>query len=508
MKTETGISKNEVIAQLAKSPHGALSEYLPVGLKAAQEEPEFFAHLIAWNEKKGQIRDSKVALPIVSLSCGSFPDDFVSNSLGHLALLSPRDLLRGLRFAMAIKTPGRMKGLKRLVQRYLRAREANWGWFEKTAIQHRASLRELYALTHTPRSAMVGAILFGGEGSKRSGKPFVKESYPRGSVFEILAHLKDMSPAEAAGTILERRIPFLIAMGALGAKAKEPDLVLALISRMSPTELVTNTKLLERLGVKTDPALRAAFEAGLVKAAGSRKATLKTTAAADTFAEDDPLREKLRALQEKQIATVKREAALDGNWLVLGDKSGSMQASIEASRHIAATLAKLANGKVSLIFFDTAPRYIDATGKDYDKLLALTKYVEAGGGTSIGCGLLCAIEKNVEIDGIAVVSDGGENSAPYFAPLYKAYCQSTGKNIPVYFYKIQGRDRDSFSPAMKLADVDAQMFDLTSGVDYYSLPNLAQTMRVQRYGLIEEIMDTPLLELEAILPAARERAVV
>ncbi len=489
MKTETGLTKNAIISELTKSPHGNLSEYVPVGLRAAAQESEFFAHLICWNEKKGQIRDSKVALPVVSLSCPEFPEDFVSNSLAHLALLSPRDFVRGLRFAMTIKVPGRMKTLKGVAERYLRAREANWAWFEKTAIQHRRTLKELYALTHTKPSTMADGILFKGE-------------RPRGSIFEAVANLKNMSAAEAAGTIMEKRIPFLIAMGALGAKAKEPDLVLALIGRMTSTELVSNTKMLERLGIKSDPALRAAFEAGLVKATKSKKVTLKTTRAAESLEEDDPLREKLRALQEKQIATVKREAALEGNWLVLGDKSGSMQVSIEASRHIAATLAKLANGAVSLIFFDTAPRYIDATGKDYDKLLALTKHVAADGGTSIGCGLLCAVEKKLDIDGIAIVSDGGENSSPMFAPVYKAYCQSVGKSVPVYFYKLRGSEADKFTSAMKSADIDIQTFDLTGGVDYYSLPNIAQTMRVQRYGLVEEIMETPLLDLEAILPAA------
>jgi len=33
-------------------------------------------------------------------------------------------------------------------------------------------------------------------------------------------------------------------------------------------------------------------------------------------------------------------------------------------------------------------------------------------------------------------------------------------------------------------------------VDFYSLPNLVQTMRTNRYSLIEEIMETPLLTLE------------
>ena len=43
-------------------------------------------------------------------------------------------------------------------------------------------------------------------------------------------------------------------------------------------------------------------------------------------------------------------------------------------------------------------------------------------------------------------------------------------------------------------------FDLRrTGVDYYSLPNLVQTMRSNRYSLIDEIMQVPLLTLAEVL---------
>jgi hypothetical protein len=332
---------------------------------------------------------------------------------------------------------------------------------------------------------MADAILFKGE-------------RPRGSVFEAVANLKSMSNSEAAGTIMERRIPFLIAMGALGPKAKEPDLVMALIERMSPTELVTNSKMLERLGVKTVPALRAAYEQAIGRAASSKKATLKTTRAAEAM-DDEGISDKLRDLQEKQIKAL---GGVDGNWLVLGDKSGSMQIAIEASRQVAATLAKMVKGEVHLVFFDDTPRYINATGKTYEQLLAETRHVSAGGATSMGAGLMSIVEKKIDVDGIAVVSDGGENTAPAFAHVYAAYAQAMSKQVPVYLYKVRGSDGDSFSGNLKRADIDCQVFDLTGGVDYYSLPNMVQTMRTQRYSLVDEIMETPLLKLEDVLPNA------
>jgi len=481
---ETGVTKNQIISELSKSPHGKLEEYIPLGTKAAQQEPEFLAHLIAWNQIKGQIRDSKIALPVISLSAPQH-EDFVSNALAHVAMLDPRNLLRAIRFAKQLKV--KSQAFRRLAIGYLRSREENWTKWERMAIQHRRSLKELYALGHIKPSPMADAILFKGQ-------------RPKGSVFEAVANLKSMSNSEAAGTIMERRIPFLIAMGALGAKAKEPDLVLALIERMSPTELVTNSKMLERLGIKTVPALRAAYEQALTKAAGSKKATLKTTRAAEAM-DDEGISDKLRDLQEKQIKAL---GGVDGNWLVLGDKSGSMSQAIELSRHVAATLAKMVKGQVHLIFFDTVPRYIEATGKTYEEIVAATKHVTAGGGTSIGCGLLALAEKKIEVDGIAVVSDGGENQPPVFAHVYAAYCQAIGKQVPVYLYRTAG-DADAFSSNMQRAGIDLQKFDLTGGVDYYSVVNLVQTMRTQRYSLVDEIMEQPLLRLEEVFNATEKK---
>lgn len=483
MIVEKGLTKNRIVSELSRSPHGKLEEYLPIGKQAAAEQPEFFSHLIAWNNLKGQIRDSKVALPVISLSVSEFNDDeFVGNSLAHLAMLDPRNFVRAIRFAMQVKTPGRARSLRRLIADYLHYREQNWALWEKTAIQHRRTLKELYALAHVKPSTMADAILFKGE-------------RPKGTTFEAIAQLKNMSAQEAAGTIMERRIPFLIAMGALGAKAKEADLVLALIGRMSPTELVTNSKMLERLCVKTVPALRAAYEEALGKAAKSKKATLKTTQAAEAI-EDDTLKAKLQSLQEKQLAAL---GGVDGNWLVLGDKSGSMKVAIEAARHVAATLAKMVKGQVHLVFFDVSPRYIDATGKSYEDLLALTKRVTADGGTSVGCGLQYCIDAGYEIDGIAIVSDGGENTPPMFPLVYQQYAKKFDKLPTVYFYRTVG-DTNALSRSLNAAGIDCQDFDLTGGVDYYSLPNLVATMRVNRYSLIDEIMAVPLVKLEAVLP--------
>lgn len=492
---ESGLTKNKILSELAKSPHGKLSEYVPIGTQATRQEPEFMAHLIAWNRVKGSIRDSQVSLPIVSLAVPEFPAEFVDNSLAHLALLGPRELLKALRFVLELKLPGRMRVIRRLVEGYLHEKEVNFPQWDRMAIQHRGTLRELYALAHAkPANERVNIVLYGRTFDKRKMPP------PYGSIFEVVSKLKDMSSVEAAGAVIKWKIPFLIAMGALGKKAQEPDLVLALIDRMSPTELITNVKMLEKLGVKTNPALRGAFEKAMEKASKSKANVLKTTVAAEAV-EDEGLKEKLRGMQERQIQAL---GGIEGSWLVLADRSGSMAQTLEIARQVAGTLAKMVkNGKVWLVFFDTSPQTIDVTGLPLDVIKKATEHIRAGGGTSIGCGLQRMLDEGQEVDGIAVISDAQENNVPYFADVYTRYSEKFGKTVPVYLYRTKTTspyyaDID-FADSMKRHGHDLQEFDMKGVVDYYSLPNLVNTMRVSRYSLVDEIMATKLLRLSDVL---------
>ena len=488
---ETGVTKQSLIANLSRSSHGALKEYVPLAKVGFQQEPEFTSKLLAWDRTHGQIRDSKVALPIIGLSVLT-DEELVDNALAHIALLGPRELARAYRFALEIRLPGKMRQLRRLVESYLHQKEEDKGW-DHLAIQHRGTLKELYALTSTkPAKERTNIVLYGRTYDK------VKAPLPKGSVFEVVANLKSMSPTEAAGSIMRYRIPFLIAMGALGEKAKEPDLVLALIGAMSSSELVNNTKMLEKLGLKTNPALRGAFDNALAKAATSKKNTLKTTQAVEAV-EDEGLKEKLRGLQEKQIKTV---GGPEGSWLVLADKSGSMAHAIELARHVSATLAKFVQGKVYLVFFDINPLTVDVTGLSLDQIQKATRHIGAGGGTSIGVGLNRMLQEKIEVDGIAIVSDGGENQSPFFADVYKKYVDHFQKDVPVYFYDVHGHN--GWKERINAAGIEMQTFDVAGSTDYYSIVNTVATLRASRYSLVDEIMATPLLSLSDVLKNSGE----
>ncbi len=483
---ETGLPKTRVIAELTRSPHGKLEEYLPVSGVAVQQDPEFFAHLIAYNQAKGEVKDARVALPAIGFAL-SPEGDLRENAAAHLAMLDPRLFLRAMEWATNLKSADvRKVGLKiaqRLVSRYLADKEADRGQWNRVALQHRKSMKRLYSLFHVKPAAFANAILFQNEA-------------PAGTVFHAVRNLGNMTAVEAAGVIIKYNIPFLVAQGALKEKLKSTDVVMALIGQMSATELVTNAKLLAKLGVKEQPALRAALEEALAKAGAStkRRATFKTSVAA-AHVGDAALTKKLLALQEKQLERV----SIDGDWLVLGDKSGSMQRAIDAACEIAATLARSVKGQVHLVFFDTTPRHVDATGKTLDDLRTAVKHMAAQGNTSIGCGLLWALDKKIKVDGIAVISDGGENQEPLFAPVYQKYAAAFESVPPVYFYMLKGSCRDVFRHNCQQMHVDVQTFDLTAGLDHYALTNLVQTMRASRYGMIEDINAMPLKTLDDVL---------
>jgi len=345
----------------------------------------------------------------------------------------------------------------------------------RVALQHKASMKELYALLHIKPGSIAQDVLFD---RKKVG------------VFKDVANLSSMNPTEIAETILNRKIPFLVVSGALGKKMKDPLVVQALITSMSATELVTNSKMLERLGVKTNPALRAVYEEGL-KNVQTSKSLLKTTRAAEVIG--GSLGEKLKGVQEKQLDL----KGVEGNWLILADKSGSMMTAISIARQISALLSRVSKGNTYLIFYDTVPMFYDVTDMEYDKIQEITGRIIANGGTAPGCALRYAFEKKLQADGIVLISDMNENGPPPFVTAYREYTSYIGKELPVYVYQLRG-DPPNLLQNLQTSKIEINVFQVLAEADYHSIPNMIQTMRTNRYSLIEEIMETPFLRLEDV----------
>jgi len=493
---EAGITRPKIIGELNKSVHGKLEEYVPVITEACQYDPEFVARLIAWDFTNGQIKDSKVALPVISLGYPGFHAELLDNSLAHLAMQPPRELLKALQFSIKNRTKAsKQKALESMIHRYLAAKESIPAKWHRLAARHRRSLKTLYALTHYKAPEWVGDILFKGK-------------YAPGSIFHDIKNLHRLPEAQAAAVIEKWHLSPLVVSGAMaGSLAKQDSSAItnAVMNQMSDTEVVTKAKSLERRGVAKDQALKETFRKKVAKATKSGKATLKTGVAADEV-EDESMKTMLKELQERQIQSQKDAGrGIDGNWLVISDRSASQEVSIELGVHIAAIIAKFVTGRVWLVFCNTEAIPYEVTGMSLEDIKGKTKFIIANGGTSYGVGLEWALSKGLDLDGVAIVGDGAENSVPIFANSLGNYKAKFGKQLPTYIYKTaQSGKYLNDSPlqfSRHMASIPYTEHDLTHGnVDYYSLPNLVQSMNANSFGVVEKVMACPLLQLDTVLP--------
>ncbi len=498
--TETALyDRRSTIATLAKIGHGDLALYERDCLVAAMVDPEMFAHLTAWNQIHGKVRDSKVAYPILALRGTPRVDHnaFAENAVAHLMLLGPRELVRAYHFnkklsGEAKRIPGgRRRLLERALKQYLVVRENKPRWWDQAVVSHRAAMRELYAITHRQPNDRAQGILFGEKPSDIRVKAG-PHKYPRGSVFEAIAGLKTLLPADAARAILEFEIPLPVAMGALGASSRDETVWLALLDGATGNQVLAYGNSLKKSGLLDKPALGAAYDAALTRAKSDKRVdALKARRAVEAMGEDDEMAARVLAVQDAQVAKL---GDIKGDWLVAGDHSGSMHESIKVARRIAALIAeRVKPGKVYLVFFNAGPRLFNVTDKTLSEIEEMTQHVMADGMTSIGCPLELLRSKGIVVNGIAIASDGGDNAEPLFGPAYRKYSAQVGIDPPVYFFKLPGAD-----DALSHEGVPLETFDLGSDVDYYSLPNIVSTLKTSKYALEEEIMETPLLTLAQV----------
>lgn len=480
--------------------HGDLTIYPPAVLPV--EDPGLLAHLIAYTAA-GKLRDVKVALPVCALRGRLDGNEtataaLLDNAVAHLLLLPPRDLRRAAVFHDQLKRRGFLtvppagNVLQRGVAAYLRQREASATWFARAVVQDRHSLTWLYDHFHVRPSREAQAALFA-------------HTYTAGSTLAGLALLKQATPETQAAFIQNHRVPFTVAVGAV-SKATEPVILRALIDACSPTEVLTNAKTFQKwIAASDDAACRGALDAALARAGKSEKTeTLKAERAAKAVAQagDAALATRLQQVTEQQVE--RQVKALACNVLILADRSGSMNVAIETAKQVAALVARRVTGQVKLSFFNVTPQEFDATGKTLAEIQALTQYVTASGGTSIGCGLLQARQQRFAAELILVVSDGGENTAPLFVDAYRDYERALSVTPSVTFIRLPG-ESDVLTARLQSAGLPITRYEFADkAIDGYNLPAIVNALRPGAYGLLEDVLATSLLTVPEAL-ARNER---
>lgn len=463
----------EMLNSLLSTPHRRLEEVSELHGRMLERDPVFYGHLAVWYARHGDVRDHKevfTANLLASTVAGHRGAGFVL-----LQELPPYQVARVVDFVKRTRG-GVPRSARTAVVRYLREREENPRHFDGAALRARKSMKHLYAGLHIKPSSRADAILF-------------KDAPPADSLAYAVKRLAQAETAAQAELIVEHKIPYTVAVGAV--RKLTPAVLAALINSMSPQETINNLKSLKARGALAHAEVKALVDEKLAEAAtGERVSAFKAVRAAEAAGVDAGTTARLEHAASAQL---RKRGRITKTTALLVDKSGSMTQAIEVGKRIAALVSDVAEAKLYVYAFDTIGYPVVSAGRgelsDWERAF---QHLKAQGGTSIGAPLETMRLRRQAVEQIILVTDEGENTAPYFNGIYARYCADLNVAPNVVIVKV-GQHSDLLERQMSQSKVAFETF--TFAGDYYALPNLVPLLsRPSRLELLMEILETPLPE--------------
>ncbi len=462
--------RTQVLNSFLATPHGKLADLAPLHTSALDRDPLFYGHLAAWYAERGEVRDHKV-LFVAHLLTSDYPE-LRGAGWALLQRLPPHQVVAAVDHAKRVigKLP---RSFKSAVAAYLRGLELDHQRFDRAALRGRQSLKHLYATLRIAPGARAQRILFAEDPPEESPLAALK----------ALARSQD--PAEQAAIIIERRIPYTTAVGAL--RALTPATLVALIEVMTPQEAINHLASLKKRGAFDSPEVRALVEAKIKAAEGDRRvSTLKATRALASVALDDAAAELLTAVTDARVAGmphITRPTAL------LVDKSSSMTQAIAVAREVAALVSAVCDS-FEVLAFDTEAFEVRASGAGRSAWEQAFRMVRADGATSIGAPVARLAQERRYVEQLVVITDMGENRAPLFTDAYAQYERELGVSPNVVLVAVGGSDR-RFLERLRACPIALTVWEFSG--DYYSLPNLVRLLAApSRAELVAQVMAAPL----------------
>jgi len=502
----------EILNTLLTTPHRKLEQIWPVHRSLIERDPRFYVRLAAWYHDHGDVRDHKETF-IVALVLSTF-EGHRDVGLALLRGLPPYQVVRVLDFIHGRKTKRKVsasasrarkderdtagrelasasgaaasaattveefglfrnppRSLRTEIERYLREREDDPEWFDSTVLVARKALKRMYALLHIAPGERAQRILFD------------ESPPPESRLFALKELVKAESPADQARAIVAHAIPYRVA--ATVVKQMTPTVLLALIDRMSPQELINNLGALRRRGVFDNADLKALIE--------SKLADAKTAARVSAFKAEEAIKagdvseEVRQALEEVADAQLKAKGRIERPTALLIDKSGSMSLAIDLGKRIGAMISAISAEALYVYAFDTVAYPLESAGSDLANWEKALKGITAGGSTSCGVAVEFMRRKKQYVEQIIVVTDEEENTAPLFVETLKKYRQELKADPNVCFVRTPGA-RTLLEDQCRTAGIMADAFQFTG--DYYALPNLVPLLsRPSKLDLLMEILE-------------------
>ncbi|HEX8129558.1 MAG TPA: hypothetical protein VF527_10685 [Pyrinomonadaceae bacterium] len=464
----------EMLNSLLTTPHRRLEEVAGLHREMLARDPLFYGHLAVWYARHGDVRDHK------EVFTGNLLASTVAGHRGAgyvlLQELPPYQVARVVDFVKGSRG-GLPRSARTAVARYLREREENPRQFDGAAMRARKSMKRLYAGLHIRPGARADAILF-------------KDAPPPDSLAYALKQLTRAGSAAAqADLIVEHNIPYTVAVGAV--RTLTPAVLAALVNAMSPQETINNLKSLKARGALAHAEVKALVDEKLAGAAtDSRVSAFKAVRAAEVAGVDRATATRLEHAASEQI---KRRGRITKTTALFVDKSGSMTLALEVGKQIAALVSGVTEAALYVYAFDTISYpVVCAQGGELSDWERAFRHLHAAGGTSIGAPLETMRLRRQAVEQIIIVTDEGENTAPYFNGIYARYCADLKVEPNVVIVKV-GAHSDLLERQMRQSKVAFDTF--TFAGDYYALPNLVPLLsRPSRLELLMEILETPLPE--------------
>lgn len=493
-KTEADL-RLSMLNSLLTCPHRKLDLVHPLHAELVKQDPRFYVRLAAWYADHGDVRDHKEMF-IVALALSDFPGhrdvalamlrdlppyqvgrviDFIHGTMEDVqtAVVGTEQETTTVSIEVGLQR-NIPRSLKTEVVRYLREREADADWFDSTALTARKTLKRLYALLHVKPSPRAQAVLF-------------DEQPPAGSK---LAGLKELAKAESADEqaelIRKHDVPFRVAVGLV--KEVNLKVLSAMVSRMSPQEVINNLAMLKKRGAFEDAGVKALVEKKLEAAkTATRVSAFKAEKAIEAVPVSAEVKARLEAVADAQV---KARGRIARPTALLIDKSGSMSQAIEIGKRLGALLGAVADRDLYVYAFDSIAYPVEAVGPDLAAWEKALTGIAAGGNTAVGVGVEQLRRKKQYVEQIVVVTDEGENADPFFVPTLLKYREELKADPAVCFVKVSGATAQ-LEDACKKAGIATDAYQFNG--DYYSLPNLVPLLaRPSKLELLQEILEYPL----------------
>ncbi len=383
----------------------------------------------------------------------------------------PRYVVEKEEIGMSRNVP---RSMRTEIERYLREREADDNWFDRTVLTARKPMKRLYGGLHIRPSDRAQAVLF-------DDKP------PADSLaFKVKQIAKAETPAEQARAIAKYQIPYRVASSVI--LDMTPMVLAALIDVMTPQEVINNIASLKRRGALDNPDIKALVDEKLKSARKDKrvsayKAKVAVQAAGATGELADALDDVTEA-QIKQAGAITRKTAL------LIDKSGSMQVAIEVGKQLGAMVSAICEAELHTFAFDTVSYAIEPKGSSLADWEAALAGINARGGTSCGVTIDWMRRKKILVEQIVMVTDEDENTAPTFVKAYEEYAKKMGIRPAVILVRV-GRAVTKLQIGCAKLGIAPNVF--TFGGDYYALPNVIPFLTYPSLtDLVMEILEYPL----------------